>query len=62
MAVGDNLNDLEMLEYAGRPVVMGNGLAELRSGRGWAVTASNDEAGVARAIDTYVLGGAGERI
>jgi len=56
MAVGDNLNDLEMLEYAGRPVVMGNGLAELRSGRGWAVTASNDEAGVARAIDTYVLG------
>ena len=56
MAVGDNLNDLEMLEYAGRAVVMGNGLEELRC-RGWAVTDSNDEAGVARAIETFVLDG-----
>ena len=24
MAIGDNFNDLEMLEYAGTPVVMGN--------------------------------------
>lgn len=55
MAVGDNLNDLPMLEFAGRPVVMGNGLAELKM-RGWAVTASNDHAGVARAIETFVLG------
>jgi hydroxymethylpyrimidine pyrophosphatase-like HAD family hydrolase len=54
MAVGDNLNDLEMLEYAGQPVVMGNALPELRC-RGWAVTTSNDEAGVARAIEEYVL-------
>ena len=58
MAVGDNLNDLQMLEFAGTPVVMGNGLAELKS-RGWAVTASNDEAGVARAIERYILDGAG---
>ena len=29
MAVGDNFNDLEMLEYAGTPVLMGN--AEARS-------------------------------
>jgi hydroxymethylpyrimidine pyrophosphatase-like HAD family hydrolase len=56
MAVGDNLNDLEMLQYAGTPVVMGNGLEELRC-RGWAVTASNDDAGVARAIEEYVLDG-----
>lgn len=54
MAVGDNLNDLPMLEFAGRPVLMGNALAELKA-RGWAVTASNDEAGVARAIETFVL-------
>lgn len=50
MAIGDNLNDLQMLEFAGHPVVMGNALAELK-GRGWPVTATNDEAGVARAID-----------
>jgi hydroxymethylpyrimidine pyrophosphatase-like HAD family hydrolase len=55
MAVGDNLNDVQMLEYAGYPVVMGNALAELKD-RGWPVTASNDEDGVARAIETLVLG------
>lgn len=50
MAIGDNLNDLEMLEFAGHPVLMGNALPELKM-RGWTVTASNDDAGVARAID-----------
>lgn len=54
MAVGDNLNDLEMLEFAGRPVVMGNGVESLKL-RGWAVTRSNDQAGVADAIETFVL-------
>lgn len=49
MAVGDNLNDLQMLEFAGHPVVMGNALDDLR-GRGWHTTATNDQAGVARAI------------
>jgi Cof subfamily protein (haloacid dehalogenase superfamily) len=55
MAMGDNLNDLQMLEFAGTPVLMGNALAELKT-RGWAVTATNDEAGVARAIEQYILG------
>ncbi len=54
MAIGDNLNDLEMLEFAGRPVVMGNALEELKT-RGWPITAGNDEAGVARAIETFIL-------
>jgi Cof subfamily protein (haloacid dehalogenase superfamily) len=54
MAIGDNLNDLEMLEFAGVPVVMGNAIADLR-GRGWQTTATNDEAGVARAVETYIL-------
>ena len=54
MAIGDNWNDREMLEFAGVPVVMGNSVAELQS-RGWAVTAPNDEAGVAEAIRTYAL-------
>ena len=34
MAVGDNHNDVEMLEFAGHPVIMGNACEELRS-RGW---------------------------
>ena len=50
MAIGDNLNDVQMLEFAGHPVVMGNAVPELKA-RGWAVTAPNDAAGVARAID-----------
>lgn len=54
MAVGDNLNDIEMLEFAGTPVVMGNGIADLQV-RGWAVTGTNDEAGVAQAVETFIL-------
>lgn len=56
MAVGDNLNDLEMLEFVGVPVVMGNAIPDLKA-RGWSITASNDEAGVARAIQTFILSG-----
>ena len=54
MALGDNLNDVEMLEAAGLPVVMGNAVPALLA-RGWPVTASNDEAGVAVAIERFVL-------
>ena len=55
MAMGDNLNDLQMLEFAGTPVLMANALEELKT-RGWAVTASNNDAGVARAIERFILG------
>jgi Cof subfamily protein (haloacid dehalogenase superfamily) len=54
MAIGDNFNDIEMLAIAGRPFIMGNASAELR-GRGWEVTLSNDESGVAAAVE-QVLG------
>ncbi len=54
MAVGDNLNDLEMLSFAGHPVVMGNAVPGLRR-FGWPTTASHDEAGLARAIESRVL-------
>ena len=54
MAMGDNLNDLQMLEFAGTAVLMGNALPELKA-RGWPVTGTNDEAGVARAIEQYIL-------
>jgi len=56
MAIGDNLNDREMLEFAGVPVIMGNSVAALKS-TGWRETLSNDEAGVAVAIQAYALGG-----
>lgn len=54
MAVGDNLNDLDMLELAGHPVVMGNAVAELKR-CGWPLTAGHDEAGLAQAIRERVL-------
>ena len=57
MAIGDNLNDLPMLEFAGVPVVMSNAVNALRQ-RGWAMVPSNDAAGVATAIGTYILPGA----
>jgi Cof subfamily protein (haloacid dehalogenase superfamily) len=54
MAIGDNHNDVEMLEFAGHPVIMGNACEELR-GRGWTVTRGNDDCGIAAAVD-LVLG------
>ena len=54
MAIGDNFNDLEMLESAGCPVVMGNAVAALQE-RGWPVTGAQDDAGVADAIRRYAL-------
>jgi Cof subfamily protein (haloacid dehalogenase superfamily) len=57
MAIGDNLNDLEMLEYAGRAVVMANASQEVRQlaqRRGWEITASNDDDGVAQAVEEIV--------
>ena len=54
MAIGDNYNDIEMLAFAGHPVIMGNASDELR-GRGWTVTLPNDQCGVAAAVE-QVLG------
>ena len=54
LAIGDNHNDLEMLTYAGIPVVMGNGVSALKC-FGWHQTGSNDEGGVAAAIEHFAL-------
>jgi Cof subfamily protein (haloacid dehalogenase superfamily) len=54
LAIGDNHNDLEMLQFAGIPVVMGNSVAELKE-FGWHETLSNDEGGVAAAIARFAL-------
>jgi Cof subfamily protein (haloacid dehalogenase superfamily) len=48
-AFGDNLNDVEMLDYAGTAYVMGNAIDSLKS-RGYRQAASNDEGGLAPAI------------
>jgi Cof subfamily protein (haloacid dehalogenase superfamily) len=55
MAVGDNHNDIEMLEFAGHPVIMGNACEELRS-RGWTVTLGNDACGFAAAVNAVISG------
>lgn len=54
LAIGDNWNDVDMLETAGLGVVMANAVDALKN-RGFAPTKSNDEAGVANAIHRYVL-------
>ena len=54
MAIGDNLNDVGMLEFAGSPVLMGNAAPALRA-RPWPLTASHDDAGVADAIERFLL-------
>jgi Cof subfamily protein (haloacid dehalogenase superfamily) len=54
MAIGDNFNDLEMLEFAGLPVVMANSVPGLLR-RGWAMTADNEHAGLAEAIRKFAL-------
>jgi Cof subfamily protein (haloacid dehalogenase superfamily) len=55
MAIGDNYNDIEMLAFAGYPVIMGNASEELR-GRGWKVTRSNAHNGVAAALEPVLAG------
>lgn len=55
MAIGDNFNDLEMLEYAGTSVVMGNAAPGLLEREEFFATASNDESGVAMAIERFIL-------
>ncbi len=55
MAVGDNYNDLEMLLFAGTGVVMANAPLSLRQLEGLYPTASNDEDGVALAIQKFIF-------
>ena len=55
MAMGDNFNDLEMLEFAGTPVVMGNADPSLLERGEFYTTVTNDENGVAAAIQRFIL-------
>jgi len=55
MAVGDNHNDREMLEWAGTGVAVANAEPALFDLEGVHLTASNDEDGVAAAVEKFIL-------
>ncbi|MEH1843728.1 MAG: Cof-type HAD-IIB family hydrolase [Nostoc sp.] len=54
MAIGDNFNDLEMLEYVGLGVAMGNAPAGVQAIAQW-VAPSVEEDGAAVAIEKFLL-------
>ena len=54
MAIGDEDNDLSMVEYAGFGVAMANGSSAVKAAAQF-ITASNQADGVAEAIEKYVL-------
>jgi Cof subfamily protein (haloacid dehalogenase superfamily) len=53
MAIGDNYNDVSMLEVAGFPVAMGNAVDEVKEMASF-VTKENDESGVSFAIKKFL--------
>lgn len=54
LAIGDSRNDVPMLRWAGVGIAMGNALAEVRQSVRY-VTATNNEDGVALALERFVL-------
>lgn len=61
IAIGDGGNDLSMVEYAGLGVAMENASEALRQKADY-VTASNNEEGVAKVIERYILSGEGQPV
>ena len=57
MAIGDNYNDVEMLTFAGHPVIMGNACDELKQ-CGYTVALHHDEHGVAATIEQVLASNA----
>lgn len=54
IAIGDGINDLEMIEYAGLGVAMGNAKEEVKKVANF-ITKSNEENGVAYTIEKFIL-------
>lgn len=57
MAIGDNWNDLSMLEFAGHPVLMANAPDDLQAqarALGWTITLTHHEDGVAAAVESIL--------
>lgn len=55
MAIGDNFNDFEMLQYAGIGVAMGNAPEGVQAIANW-IAPSVEEDGAAIAIEKFILG------
>lgn len=55
IAVGDSYNDVEMIDYAGLGVVVGNARPEIKE-RADYVCCSNEECGVAEVVEKFILG------
>ena len=65
MAIGDNWNDVGMLEWAGQAVLMSNAAAELRTMarvRGWKQAPTNDRDGVAVTLEAALAKAAAARV
>lgn len=54
MAIGDNYNDISMLNFAGLPISMGNGEPKVKELAKY-ITDTNNKDGVAKAIEKFVL-------
>ena len=54
IAIGDGLNDLPMIEYAGLGVAMENAQAQVKA-RARYITSSNEEDGVGKVLEKFVL-------
>jgi len=54
IAIGDGMNDISMLEYAGLAIAMENAPDAVKAVADW-ITRSNTEDGVAYALEKYVL-------
>jgi len=54
MACGDGMNDISMLKYAGLAVAMENAYPEVKEYADY-ITSSNDDDGVAYAIEKFIL-------
>lgn len=54
MAIGDNGNDIEMLELVGTAVAMENGKSGIKDVADY-ITSSNEEDGVAEALENFIL-------
>lgn len=60
MAIGDSYNDISMIKYAGLGVAMENAPDEVKK---WAdyITGTNDDDGVAKVINKFVIEGDEDR-
>ncbi len=65
MAIGDNWNDVDMIEWAGQGVMMGNAAEDLRTMakmRGWKQAPPNNEDGVAVVLEAAIAKCAAARV